>query len=98
MTASSFSNFFNHHFVALWALTAFLWMKGGKTRLRDRDSFMTLSWVVIGVIVAAMDVVWGVRTKQWGGFILGIAVLVFGINEIRSMLAQKRIDGASSDL
>jgi hypothetical protein len=70
---SSLSDLFQRHFAIFWALTAFVWIKGG-TQYRKKDTFTAISWLVIGLIIAVIDVIQGAIQKQWEGVLLGIIV------------------------
>ena len=84
---SSLSDFFQQHFVAFGAVTAFLWMQGG-TQYRKKDKFSAVSWLVIGVVIALIGVVWGAMAKQWLGLLASACVLVYGVGQIRPIIAE----------
>lgn len=88
---SSFSDFFQQHFVTCGAVTAFLWMKGGK-QYRKKDTFSAVSWLVIGVVIALINVVWGVLEKQWFGLLVSVGVLVYGVAQIFSTISEGKHD------
>ncbi len=83
------SNFIDQHWVMGGAVVALLWMVGG-IQYRRKDSFAALSWLVIGALIALIDVCWGLKDKQWGGLTLGIIVLAFGLRKVRVTLLQRR--------
>ena len=68
------------------AATALLWMKGG-TQYRKKDRFSAVSWLVIGVVIALIGVVWGVLAKQWVGLLVSVCVLIYGVGQICSIIS-----------
>ncbi len=84
---SSFSDLFQQHFVTCGAVTAFMWMIGGN-QYRKKDKFSAVGWLVIGVVIALIGVVWGVLVKQWFGLLVSACVLVYGVGQIRSIVSE----------